>query len=126
MQSGYWIRMSEMLSINVPDPLLERLTRLARAAQRPVEELVITTLNDSVPSPPATLSPVFRDELISLETLSDQDLLEVVGLRLEPNAVPTPYQPGDATDRLALRKAYALVLLKCRGHSLDELEGLAG
>jgi hypothetical protein len=119
--------MSQSLTITVPDPLLHRLHRLAQAAQRPVEDVVLSTLADSIPEPPQTLPADIRDELAALETLSDDQLLRMARTTLGPHDVPSiPYTPGDTTDRLALRKAYALVLLKWRGHSLDELQGIAG
>lgn len=114
--------MSQMLSINVPDQLLDRLNRLAQAASRPVEELVISTLIESVPHPPANLPPEIRKELAGLEQLPDKELSDAAQSALQPEDLPATYQPGDITDRLALRKAYALVLWKWRGHSLDELE----
>lgn len=118
--------MSQTLSINVPDQLLDRLHRLAKASDRPVEELVVSTLNESVPRPPSELPQEIREELLGLETLSDPELVEVAQSTLSLDEIPSSYQPGDITDRLALRKAYALVLLKWRGLSLSEIEGLAG
>jgi hypothetical protein len=118
--------MSQTLSINVPDQLLDRLYRLASASDRPVEELVVSTLDESVPRPPPNLPQEISDELSVLETLSNQDLVEVARSTLKAEEVPFLYQPGDVTDRLALRKAYALVLLKWRGCALPELERLAG
>jgi hypothetical protein len=114
--------MSQMLSINVPDQLLDRLNRLAQAAARPVEELIVSTLNESVPHPPANLPPEIREELTRLERMSDEELGDVARSMLRSVDIPAAYQPGDVTDQLALRKAYALVLWKWRGHSLDELD----
>ena len=116
------ISLSQTLSINVPDQLLDRLKHLAQAVARPVEELVVSTLSDSVPHPPANLPQPIREELTRLERLSDQELGDVAQATLRLEEFPVAYQPGDVTDQLALRKAYALVLWKWRGHSLDELE----
>ena len=118
--------MSQTLSINVPDQLLDRLHRLARASDQPVEELVVSALDESVPRPPPNLPQEICDELSLLETLSNRDLVEVAQSTLKADEVPSLYQPGDVTDRLALRKAYALVLLKWRGRPLHELDRLAG
>jgi hypothetical protein len=119
--------MSANLTITIPDPLLKRLNRLAQAAQRPIEEVVVSTLNESIPAPPKDLPSDVRDELMELEVLSDSELLEVAHASMRPDEIPpTPYAPGDATDLFALRKAYALALLKWRGHSLNEIQGLAG
>lgn len=113
--------MTQVISINLPEQLSERLNRLAQAAHRPVEELVVAALSDSVPTPPTQISGEIRDELISLETLSDDELTQFAQSTIAAKDVPEPYQPGDATDRLMLQKAYALVLLKWRGHPIDEI-----
>lgn len=118
--------MSQTISINVPDQLLERLCHLARATDRPVEELVVSTLAESMPRPPTELPVEIRDELLALESLSDKELMEAAQATLGPEPLPFSYTPGDASDRLALRKAYALVLLKWRGRPLSDLEGLLG
>ncbi len=106
--------------------MLDRLHRLARASDRPVEELVVSALDESVPRPPPNLPQEICDELSLLETLSNRALVEVAQSTLKADEVPSLYQPGDVTDRLALRKAYALVLLKWRGRPLLELDRLAG
>ena len=53
--------MSQTLSINLPDQLLDRLNRMAQAANRPVEDLVVTTLNHSVPTNVPTKICSIRD-----------------------------------------------------------------
>ena len=118
--------MGQTLSINVPDQLLDRLRRLAGASDRPVEELVVSALDESVPRPPPSLPQEMLEELSLLETLSDRELVKVAQSTLKAEEVPALYQPGDVTDRLALRKAYALVLLKWRGCELPELDESAG
>jgi hypothetical protein len=118
--------MSQTLSINVPDQLLDRLRRLARASDRPVEDLVVSALDESVPRPPPSLPQEIRGELSLLETLPDQELVKAAQSTLKAEEVPFLYEPGDVTDRLTLRKAYALVLLKWRGCSLPDLKGSAG
>jgi hypothetical protein len=118
--------MSHVLSITVPDQLLDRLNRLALATDQPVEEVVVSTLTESVPEPPANLPADIRGELLDLETLSSAELLAVAQATLKTEDVPATYRPGDVTDRLALRKAYALVLLKWRHRRLPELDGCPG
>jgi len=119
--------MSENLTITVPEPLLTRLNRFAQAVQRPVEEVVLSTLRDSIPAPPQGLPADIRDELSALELLSDEELLRTAhSILRQDEGLSTAYVPGEAPDRLALRKAYAFVLLKWRGRPVDELESLAG
>jgi len=106
--------------------LLDRLRRLAKASDQPVEELVVSALDESVPRPPPNLPQEICEELSLLETLSNRDSVEVAQSTLKADEVPSLYQRGDVTDRLTLRKAYALVLLKWRGRPLPELDRLAG
>ena len=117
--------MSRVLSIELPDRLAERLARMASMINRPVEDLVVATLDNSVPAPPANLPSTLRNELAGLEILPDDDLIEIARSTMSPSDIPVPYRPGDDTDCLALRKAYALVLLKWRGRSLNEIDGMA-
>jgi hypothetical protein len=110
--------MSEVISILVPDQLLERLNRQAEAACRPVEEMVVAALADSIPAPPMHLPDDIRKELSVLETFSDEALRDLARSVMRSDELPA-YTPGDASDLLMLRKAYALVLLKWRGHALE-------
>jgi hypothetical protein len=84
------------------------------------------TLNESMPCPPTDLPADIREELAALETLSDSELVQVARTTLRSESLSISYAPGDAADRLALRKAYALVLLKWRGRPMPDLEGFAG
>jgi predicted transcriptional regulator len=113
--------MSEVISIVVPEQLLERLNRQAEAARRPVEEMVVAALADSIPTPPKHLPDDIRKELSVLETLSDDALRQMAASVMNSDEGPA-YTPGDASDLLMLRKAYALVLLKWRGHALQTVD----
>lgn len=111
--------MSEVISITVPDPLLDRLMTQSKATRRPIEEMVVAALRDSFPAPPANLPQGIHAELSSLESLTNEELEEV--LYATDSGSPqeaASYVPGDAGDLLMLRKAYAAVLLRWRGEQV--------
>lgn len=60
------------------------LKRLAQAAARKVKKLVVFTLKDSVPRPPANLPEEICEELARLVCLSDQEPGEVAQATLRP------------------------------------------
>src|SRR6266545_111576 len=91
---------TETIPIQVPEALYRRLERLAALTHRPVESLVVQTLSSSIPPLPDDLPPPTRDAQTSLDRLT-QD-----------------------ADLRTLRKAYAAVLLKWRGHRLPTLADL--
>jgi len=135
--------MSEQtVAIHMPDPLYQRLQRLAKASRRPLENLVVQTLDANVPTLPENLPQSVQEELASLELLSDEELWQVAESQYDTQRVYSRLlqknsremltdveqtqlnKHYDAVNRLTLRKAYAYVLLKWRGHRLPSLAEL--
>lgn len=132
---------SQTIAIQMPQPLYRRLERLAKLTRRPVESLVVQTLEANIPPLPDDLPDEMRDDLLALEELSDEALWQVARsvvnpeaqaeyrLLLEKNRLGTITESEQArlaqlrreADRLMLRKAYAYVLLKWRGYRLPTL-----
>jgi hypothetical protein len=112
--------------------------------QRPLESLIVQTLSSTLPLLPDDLHEPSRQALLQLEALSDDELWQVERstfpsdqyeryrvLReqqraavLSAEAQSTLEQLAQAADLLTLRKAYAAVLLKWRGHRLPSLSDL--
>ncbi|HAI70666.1 MAG TPA: hypothetical protein DCM38_14670 [Gammaproteobacteria bacterium] len=138
--------MSELsLVIQLPQPLYQRLQRFTRLTRRTLESVVLQTLDANVPSLPENLPETLREIWLALEQLDDEALCgiargtisqqhqEEYSLLLEKN------RQGSLTaseqtmlDKLyfeanqyMLRKAYANVLLKWRGHQLPTLAELS-
>jgi hypothetical protein len=136
--------MTETVSIQVPQALYHRLERLAILTGRPLESLVTQTLASSLPLLPDDLLPQTRDALLAIETLDDHDLWGLVHATLSEsqltqwdelrerrriNTLTTDEQAildqlTQESELLALRKAYAAVLLKWRGHQIPSLADL--
>jgi predicted HAD superfamily phosphohydrolase len=135
--------MTQTVPIQVSRSLYRQLERLATLTKRPLEDIVERSLTASIPPLPDTLSDEIRDGLLALESLEDDELWQVarsivspeqqeeLSLLLEKNrAVITEAEKArlselqEQADRLMLRKAYAYVLLKWRGHRLPTLAEL--
>lgn len=133
-----------MTTIEIPNALYRRLERVAQLTHRPLAELVQQALEAGVPPLPENLSEALQDDLLALEDLSDEALWQLATSRvsqarseqhtalLDKNsagALPVVdrqalEQLREEADRLMLRKAYAYVLLKWRGHRLPALAEL--
>jgi len=133
-----------MVTIEVSQPLYARLQRVAALTHRPIESLVEQALAEGLPPLPDDVPARYRDALAALETQPDAQLWQAVYATL-PAAVAQQLaalrerrRDGQlsATDEatladlqheaelLPLRKAYAAVLLKWRGHRLPTLAEL--
>jgi hypothetical protein len=135
---------TETISVQLPEALYRRLERLAALTHRPVESLVVQTLSSSIPPLPDDLPAPTRDALTALEDLSDAELWQMLRstfpeaqyehyaeLReqqragtISPDGQAALDTLSQAADVLSLRKAYAAVLLKWRGHRLPSLAEL--
>lgn len=134
----------QTIVIQMPPPLYRRLKRLAELTRRPLENVVVQTLDSGVPPLPDNLPQEMRGDLLALEDLDDDTLWQVargvisleqqeqISLLLEKNRLGTITESERTTlaqlrreaDRLMLRKAYAYVLLKWRGYRLPRLAEL--
>jgi len=126
------------VAIHIPEPLYQRLERLATLTNHSLEQVVVQTLAAGVPPLPDDVPDAMRDSLIALEALDDAALWQVAREMMSPEQqeqffqLREQQQAGTITDagramlaqlhqdadRLMLRKAYAYVLLKWRGQRL--------
>ena len=123
------------LTLELPDDIYEHIARAARGMKQPVEKALINIVRGATPS----LEKVpleYREELEALEDLSDAELwtisarcleqakrrrLEKLLEKKEKSELPdrdrqTLARLRREADRLLLRRSYALLLLKYRGH----------
>ena len=125
--------MSQSVTLTLPDKLFAPIERIARATKQPVESLLLTALQASLP-PLDELPAPLAQELAQLEGL-DNDALRAALLETAPvekhrelEALLHRQQAGllsgaewarldalqEEADRLMLRKARAAVLLRFR------------
>ncbi|MEW5985350.1 MAG: hypothetical protein AB1791_01805 [Chloroflexota bacterium] len=135
----------QSLTISLPETVYRRLQRAAEMAGKPVDEIAVRTIQDSLPPLLDTIPIRYQDELRTMEKLSDDELWQVArsvaeaktqrrhSLLLQKNTQGNLtdreremlVELRMAADRLMVRKAYAYLLLKWRGYrvpSLTELE----
>lgn len=132
------------LAIQMPQPLYQRLQRLAELTHRPLESLVLQTLDTHIPPLLEDLPEPVRKDLAALEQLDATALWQVAQGVWSPEqsaryaallekdrastitaseqaALEDLYQKANCH---MLRKAYANALLKWRGHQLPTLAEL--
>jgi predicted DNA-binding protein len=132
------------VAIHMPEPLYQRLQRLAALTKRPLESLVLQALDANIPPLLEEMPEHVRADLAALETLDDAALRQIAhgSWSAEQNArytallekeragtlTPTEQETLEGLYHEAnshmLRKAYANALLKWRGHRLPTLAQL--
>jgi hypothetical protein len=134
----------QTIPINIPLRLYTRMERFAHLTHRSIESVLEQTLTATIPLWPRQLSPEMQTALLALETLDDSSLWQIATSMADPSwqlrlsellaqNKMTPLSETEQTeltqlqlqaDLLMLRKGYAFVLLKWRGHSLPSLAEL--
>ena len=96
------------------------LKDIADACKWPIEEVAMQCLKSGLPPSLSKVPEAFHDELLSLNALSDQELMKVVdGKWPETKEKSELYQKANFN---ALRRTYALSLLRWRGHPIEHYE----
>ncbi len=135
--------MSHVITLEMPDSVFLALHRAAQATKQPVETLLLTALQASLPSL-EELPPETKQNLELLETLGDDALWHVMLETVPPDQqerlgeLLDANQSGTITeadrgeipslqhqaDLVMLRKAHAAVLLRFHGKRLPTLAEL--
>jgi hypothetical protein len=96
------------------------LKDIADASKWPIEEVAMQCLKSGLPPSLSKVPEAFHDELLSLNALSDQDLMKVAD-----GKSPAPKEKSELYKKanfIALRRTYALSLLRWRGHPIEHYE----
>ncbi|MCE7980182.1 MAG: hypothetical protein DYG89_03250 [Caldilinea sp. CFX5] len=124
--------------VKMPQPLYQRFQQVAHATQQPLDDVILRAME--VGSPPSweEAPPEFQADLAALDRLDDNALWRIARssqltedttryqelLDKKANGQLTPTerielsQLRKAADRFLLRKAYAVDLLRWRGHAI--------
>jgi hypothetical protein len=136
--TGKFNLMTESITLQIPDPLYQRLASTAQATHRPMEEVVLHSLK--VGSFPAwdNVPEEFQSELAALDRLEDEALWKIAQAH-KANSEMTRYEAllqknQDHTlsdteraelttlrvegDRFMLRKAQAAAIQRWRSHTV--------
>jgi hypothetical protein len=132
-----------VLTLELPEDIYERVRRAAKGMNQPVEQALVKIVSAATPSL-EKVPAEYRAELEAMEDLGDEELWGIFRSRLAPakqrrlEHLLDKNQRGELTDRerqglaglraegdrLMLRRSYAALLLKYRGHRLPNLEDL--
>lgn len=135
--------MTQTVTLTLPDRLYQPLVRMAQAMSRPVEDVLLNALQNTLPSLEGLPEPLVQ-ELNALELLDNASLQRVLS-----ETVPTAQQQKmeellyrnqaeglslserkrlqnlqNTANRVMLRKARAAVLLRFRGQRIPTLAEL--
>jgi hypothetical protein len=133
----------QVITVRIPETIYERVKRTAQGMRQPVEQTLVSIVQAAMPSL-EKVPPEYHPELEAMETLSDEDLWHVAESQVSAprqrqlNRLLQKNQAGTLTkrerqvltelrtelDRLMLRRSYAYLLLKCRGHRIPTLTEL--
>lgn len=129
-----------VLTLELPEDVYEHVRRAAKGMKQPVEKALVKIVRAATPSLDKVPSE-YRAELEAMEDLGDEDLWKVSQSRfatakqrrlevfLEKNQREeltdrerhALVELRAEADRLMLRRSYAFVLLKYRGHQIPNL-----
>ncbi|MEZ4295963.1 MAG: Arc family DNA-binding protein [Polyangiaceae bacterium] len=74
----------QAVTVNLPEPLYERLALRASKAHRSVEAEIVEAVSTSLPSEPDALPTDMEEAISALHLLGDEDLWRAAGARVEP------------------------------------------
>jgi len=134
----------DSVAVPVAPSLYRRFERLAALTHRPVDSLIEQALSAAIPPLPEDVPAEMRHALAALEAFEDALLWQVLRSVVAPEQQEELEELQDkqrssalskaeaerlaalhhVADELMLRKAYAAVLLKWRGHRLPTLADL--
>jgi hypothetical protein len=136
------ISATHSITLHLPEALYQKLEQSARATQRPLEELVVRSIEGNLPPTITDAPPALQAELRALETAQPAELWTVARSQLGPEAQARlatlrAKRPrlsvaesaefdtlNEQADWLTIKKAYAYALLRWQGFPLPTLETL--
>ena len=133
------------LTIDLPESVFERLSRLAELTNQPLLSLVIQSVTGNLPPEIETAPVEAQAELLTLQTLEVETLREIAqsqiplaqqerlmsllelnqDLALSEAEQQELQQLSQAADQLMLKKAYACAVLRWRGQPIRDLSQLS-
>lgn len=136
--------MTQQITIELPEPVIRQLMRIAAATHQSIEALVAQSVLSNLPPSTDNAPPELQADLLTMQALSIEELYAIAQAQSEPaqHSRHTELLQKNETDRLTpedrqelstlrqsadhlmLRKAYAWSLLRWRGQKIPALEGV--
>ncbi len=106
------------ITIELSDGDYGYLKEISDACEWSMQEVIIQCVHNGMPPTLSKVPDEFHDELLGLNKLGDRDLMRIVdGEWPAPKNESSLHKRADFT---ALRRTYALSLLKWRGHPITD------
>ncbi|MBE9114023.1 hypothetical protein IQ273_32155 [Nodosilinea sp. LEGE 07298] len=135
---------TQQITIELPEPVMRQLMRIAAATHQSIEALVAQSVLSNLPPSVDNAPPELQTDLLSMQGLSVKELYTIAQTQTEPiqynrhtellqkNAANqlTPAERQElsalrqSADHLMLCKAYAWSLLRWRGQKIPALADL--
>jgi hypothetical protein len=132
------------ITIELPETVLQQLTRIAELTHQTIETLVTQSVLTNLPPLPDNAPPELQQALLDLQNLSNEELKtiangRVISLQQERHEILLEKnqsgqltaaerqelgQLRQAADELMLKKAYAWSILRWRGQKIPTLNEL--
>jgi hypothetical protein len=131
----------QTLKVELPDAVMHRLESLAATTNQPLDDVLMQTIRGNLPPSLEDIPAQYRDALMALLKLSDEDLWAVASVSSDPRrwrrqesllhknteATLSPEERQELDqlraemDNLVYRRSFAMALLKWRGYELSSL-----
>lgn len=109
---------TKKITIELSDGDYAYLQEIASACAWSVEEVAVQCIRNGMPPTLSKVPDEFHAELLDLNKLGDRDLMRIVDGDWPPS--PNASDLHKRADFDALRRTYALSLLKWRGHPIND------
>lgn len=134
----------QVVTLDLPGPLYERLKEIADASHRDLDEVLITTIQAGMPPSLERVPERFQADLRALDHLSDDVLWQIARAEMDDDKAAlyeellernrrkdlsdserkTLSALREEADLLMLRRSYAHALLRWRGHIIPTPGGM--
>lgn len=112
--------MKKSITLDLSTTDYNLLQDIADACKWPIEEVAMQCLKSGMPPSLSKVPAAFHEELLSLNGLSDQALMKVADGKAP--ALMEKDELYKKANFVALRRTYALSLLRWRGHPIEHYE----
>ena len=109
----------QSFTIDIPSRLLSQLTEIAEASGQDLNDVVVQTIKGGMPPSLRQVPDKFHGDLLSLNALGDLELWDIIANPQQEKARKSEAEEKESADFEvfgSLKKAYAISLLKWRGH----------
>ena len=106
-------------TIDIPERLFNQLAEIAEASGQDLNDVIVQTIKGGMPPSLRQVPNKFHGDLLSLNALGDLELWDIIAKPQQEKVRSGESEEKEAADFEifgSLKKAYAISLLKWRGH----------